>query len=157
MIQAIAAIKFAERIGKKLRFHINGGRIEMKGEPVMNNLKGLFFHVSDRGHQLVKHEWTPREEFLKICEKMDIGMQVSFSETFNIVSADLLSQGVPVVGSKEIPWINPLTIAEPTETEEIYRLLLNTHRFPQFNVKTNQYLLNRYTNKTKKIWVKYFS
>ena len=157
VIQAIAAIKFAEKIGKKLKFHINGGRIETKGGPVMNNLMALFFHVSDRGHQLVKHEWTPRNEFLKICEKMDIGMQVSFSETFNIVSADLLSQGVPIVGSKEIPWINPLTIAEPTETEKIYKLLLRTHWFPQFNVKTNQCLLNGYTNKSKKIWVKYFS
>jgi hypothetical protein len=58
---------------------------------------------------------------------------------------------------KEIPWINPLTIAEPTETEKIYKLLLRTHWFPQFNVKTNQCLLNGYTNKSKKIWVKYFS
>jgi len=29
MLQAIAAIKFAEHIGKKLRFHINVGRVEM--------------------------------------------------------------------------------------------------------------------------------
>jgi hypothetical protein len=157
IIQAIAAIKFAEKIGKKLRFHINGGRVEMNGGPVINNLKGLFFHVYDKGHRLILHEWTPRKEFLEICAKMDIGMQVSFSETFNIVGADLISQGVPVVGSREIPWINPLTIASPTETEKIYKLLLRTHRFPQFNTKTNQYLLNRYTNKTKKIWTKYFN
>lgn len=157
IIQAIAAIKFAEKIGKKLRFHINGGRIEMNGGPVVNNLKGLFVHVYDRGHRLIKHEWTPRKEFLEICAKMDIGMQVSFSETFNIVGADLISQGVPIVGSKEIPWINPLFTARPTETDMIYRELLKTHRFAQINVKTNQYLLNRYTNKTKKIWVKYFS
>lgn len=157
VIQAIAAIKFAEKIGKKLRFHINGGRVEMKGEPVMNNLKGLFLHVYDKGHRLIKHEWTPREEFLVLCSKMDIGMQVSFSETFNIVGADLVSQGVPFVGSREIPWINPFFVAQATETERIYKLLLKTHRFPQINLKTNQYLLNRYTSKTKKIWIKYFS
>jgi len=157
IIQAIAAIKFAEKIGKKLRFHINGGRIEMKGEPVMNNLKALFLHVSERGHQLVRHEWTPREEFLKICAQIDIGMQVSFSETFNIVGADLISQGVPLVGSEEIPWIDPKFAAPATETEIIYEKLLLTNRKAKKNVESNQYLLNRYTNKSKKIWIKYFS
>jgi hypothetical protein len=157
IIQAIAAIKFAEKIGKKLRFHINGGRIEMKGEPVMNNLKALFLHVSDRGHQLVRHEWTPREEFLKICAQIDIGMQVSFSETFNIVGADLISQGVPLVGSVEIPWIDQKFAAPATETEMIYEKLLLTNRKSKKNVESNQYLLNRYTNKSKKIWLKYFS
>jgi hypothetical protein len=156
VIQAIAAIKFAEKIGKKLRFHINGGRIEMKGEPVMNNLKALFLHVSDRGHQLVKHEWTPREEFLKICAQIDIGMQVSFSETFNIVGADLISQGVPLVGSVEIPWIDTKFAAPATETEIIYKKLLLVNKKPKTNVESNQYLLNRYTNKSKKIWLKYF-
>jgi hypothetical protein len=129
----------------------------MKGEPVMNNLKALFLHVSDRGHQLVRHEWTPREEFLKICAQIDIGMQVSFSETFNIVGADLISQGVPLVGSVEIPWIDQKFAAPATETEMIYEKLLLTNRKSKKNVESNQYLLNRYTNKSKKIWLKYFS
>ena len=37
MLQAVAALKFAKKIGKQLRFHINSGRIEMKGDSVMNN------------------------------------------------------------------------------------------------------------------------
>ena len=88
---------------------------------------------------------------------MDIGMQVSFSETFNIVGTDLISQGVPIVGSKEIPWMNEWFCARPTETEEIYRALLLTHQSPQLNVSKNQELLTKYTNKTREIWKKYFS
>ena len=157
LMQAIAAVKFADSIGKKLRFHINSGRVEQKGDAVYNNLKSFFAHLSDSGHQLINHSWAPREEFLKICGKMDIGMQVSFSETFNIVAADLVSQGVPVISSNELPWINPIFTCKPTETEQIYRTLLLTHFFPKINLNTNQYLLRRYTNKTRKIWVKYFT
>ena len=156
MMQAIAAIKFADSIGKKMNFHINSGRVEQKGDAVVRNLEALFSQLSDHGHQLLCHEWTPREGFLEICGSMDIGMQVSFSETFNIVGADLVSQGVPVVGSKEIPWMNPWFCARATETEEIYRALLLTHQSPQLNVSKNQELLTEYTSKTREIWEKYF-
>lgn len=156
VVQALAAIKFAEKIGKKLRFHINSGRVEQKGDSVLNNLKGIFGHLTESGHQLVNHSWSPREEFIKICSKMDIGMQVSFSETFNIVAADLVTQGVPVVGSNELPWINKLFSANATETDQIVKKLLLTYKYPLFNNISNQYLLHRYTNKTKKIWVNYF-
>jgi len=156
IMQAIAAIKFANAIGKKLNFHINSGRIEMKGESVLHNLESLFSHLSDDGHQLFHHEWTPRQEFLNLCRTMDIGMQVSFSETFNIVGADLISQGVPLVGSIEIPWIDSWFCARATETEEIYGALLLTHQSAQLNVRKNQELLTAYTSKTRKIWEKYF-
>lgn len=156
VIQALAAIKFAHKIGKKLRFHINSGRIEMKGEPVLNNLVGLFAHLMDEGFQLVNHTWTPRDEFIKLCSTMDIGMQCSFSETFNIVGADLISQGVPLIASDEIPWADKKYCAKPTETQSIYNSLLMTYHTPQENVYNNQKLLKKYTDKTRKIWENYF-
>jgi hypothetical protein len=156
MLQAVAAVKFAESIGKKLRFHINAGRIEMKGEPVMHNLRGFFAHLSGRGHELVGHEWTPRNGFLELCGEMDIGMQCSFSETFNIVGADLISQGVPLISSSEIPWHSVIFSATPQESEEIYNALLRTYKYSKLNTILNQYNLTRYTNKTRKIWVDYF-
>jgi hypothetical protein len=157
MMQAIAAIKFANKIGKKLNFHINSNRIEQKGEPVYHNLIHLFSHLHESGHKLVNHEWLPREEFLEICSKMDISMQVSFSETFNIVAADHVSQGVPLVGAYEIPWNDDIFSANPTESHEIYEKLMLTYYFPLFNIYSNQYLLKRYTNKTRKIWVEVFN
>jgi len=157
LLQAFAAVKFADSIGKQLRFHINGGRIEMKGDPVMNNLRGFFQHLSDQGHQMIIHEWRPREEFLKLCEKMDIGLQCNFSETFNIVSADLISQGVPIIGTKEIPWATCWFNADPTNSNEIADVLLRTHKFPQINVWRNQGNLDKYTSHSKKIWIDHFS
>ena len=122
----------------------------------LNNLKGLFQQISDHGHQLINHQWTPREGFLELCASMDIGLQVSFSETFNIVGADIISQGVPLVGSREIPWAIPFTGAAPTDSANICQKLLNAYRFPRFNVRLNQWELTRYTNKTVQVWDKYF-
>jgi len=156
LVQAVAAIDFANKIGKKLNFHVNAGRIEMKGDAVINNLRGMFEHLSDSGHQLVNHQWTPREQFLELCASMDIGLQVSFSETFNIVGADLISQGVPLVGSKEIPWSSNLYNADPTDSKDIAAKLECAYYHPRINVWVNQRLLTKYTNNTRKIWTKYF-
>ena len=157
VLQAIAAIKFADIKGKKLRFHVNSGRIEMNGSPVLHNLKGLFEQLSEKGHQLINHEWTDREGFLDLCSKMDIGMQCSMTETFNIVGADLISQGVPLIGSKEIPWAINYFCANPVESDEICKALLRTYRFPQINAWSHQLLLKRYTDKTRGIWIDYFT
>jgi hypothetical protein len=156
VLQAIAAIKFANKIGKKLRFHINTGRVEQRGDNVLKNLTSIFGHIDESGHLLVNHGWAQRDEFINICSQMDMGLQVSFSETFNIVAADLVSQGVPLVGSKEIPWIGCAYAAEPTDSEDIYRKLLWTYRFPFVNNLVNQYLLYKYTKMAKTKWLNYF-
>ena len=156
LLQAFASIKFANKIGKKLRFHINGGRIEGKGDTVMKNLKSLFQHLDDSGHQLIIHEWAPREEFLEVCHEVDIGLQVNFSETFNIVSADLITQGVPIIGTSEIPWASCLFNASVTNSDHIASILYRTYCFPQINVYLNQRNLDKYTDKTEEIWEQKF-
>jgi hypothetical protein len=158
LVQAIAAIDFANQIGKKLRFHVNAGRIEMQGGPVLNNLKGLFEQLHNSDHRLINHEWRPREEFLELCAKMDIGMQASISETFNIVGADIISQGIPFVGTAgEIPWAISMFSGDPLSSEDITKKLHIAYNWPQINVKSQQLTLRRYTDKTAKIWTKYFS
>ena len=155
--QAVAALDFAKRINKKLRFHVNAGRIEMNGGPAIHNLKHLFEHLHYSGHNLINHTWCPREDFLKICAQMDVGMQCNFSETFNIVGADLVSQGVPFVGSKEIPWSADRFNADPTNTKNMADKLELAYKWPRLNNMVNTNLLTRYTNKTRKIWLNYFS
>jgi hypothetical protein len=156
LLQAYAALKFAEDNGKTLNFHINSARLEMNGGPVLNNLIGLFQHLYDRGHRLVNHEWTPRDEFIKLCGQMDIGMQCSFSETFNIVAADFISQGVPVIGSMEIPWLHECLIAEPSSSNNMAYALSIAHNNPQENVKIHQDLLKEYCINTRLRWLNYF-
>jgi hypothetical protein len=123
LMQAIAALKFAELKGKKLRFHINGGRIEGAGsKEILKNLRMLFSKLS--GHELVEHGWYPHEQFLEVLKTMDIGLQVSFSETFNIVGADMTHVGLPIVTSKEVLWSPRHTQADPTDSRDIIRKML---------------------------------
>jgi hypothetical protein len=156
MAQAIAAVKFAESINKKLRFHINTGRIEMNGQSIYNNLKSFFNSIKNRGHELIEHPWAPREEFLTLCSVMDIGMQVSFSETFNIVAADFISQGVPVICTNEIPWASRLYTTSPTDTDTIAKILKRTYSQYRLNVALNKSNLLKYSKNSKNQWLKYF-
>jgi len=156
LLQALAALKFAGKIKRKLKFHINGGRQEMKGEPIMQNLKNLFLQIHSSGHELVIHEWEQREKFLNLCSSMDVGMQCSYSETFNIVAADLVSQGVPIVCSEEVPWISSLFSAKPSSCDDMANSLLFAYKFPKLNLWYNRGNLKSYTNKSEKIWLEYF-
>ncbi len=156
MMQAVAALDFAEAKGVRLNFHINAGRVEGNGDPILKNIRSFFKHLRSRGHLLVEHEWAPREEFLKICRQMDIGMQVSFSETFNIVAADHVSQGVPVIVSAEVPWVSEYFVADPTNTQDIVHKLHRTYNHARINVCLNQHMLTNYTRQTKRDWLAYF-
>jgi len=156
LTQAIAALEFAEKKKKLLRFHVNSGRIEGKGEPHVDNLRSLFQHVSHKGHKLIHHGWSPREDFLELCAQMDIGLQVSLSETFNIVGADFISVGVPLVGSHEIPWAHRLFCSKSTHTSDILEKLEWAYDFPKLNTYLNKKSLTRYTNEVRKVWLASF-
>src|SRR6185295_15359413 len=83
-------------------FHINSSRIEQQGEGVLKNMRALF-----RGtiHELVEHKWASPEDFHKLVRKMDVGLQVSFTESFTIVTANFVTEEVPIVVSEDIDWM----------------------------------------------------
>jgi hypothetical protein len=121
LYQAVAAIEFANSINKKLHFHVNVARVENNGDPVLKNLRNLF--INNPKHKLVEHSWLTHDEFIGLVRKMDIGLQVSFTETFNIVAADFVNNNVPVIVSDEITWVSNLYKAEPTESKSIINKL----------------------------------
>lgn len=155
LIQAIAAIKYANLYGKKLKFHINVARVEGRGEPVLKNIRGLF--ENNPQHTLVEHQWLTHDEFIDLVQRMDLGMQVSFSETFNIVTADFVNNNIPVVVSDEVYWVSGLFKSKTTEVDSIVnkmRLALLTKTFKgQYLNKVNLFLDSV---KSQKTWVNYF-
>jgi hypothetical protein len=157
MMQAIAAIEFANRLGKKLRFHINGKRLEMNGEQVIKNLHALFSHYPQ--YELVNHAWMPHAEFKKLIASMDIVMQVSFSETFNIVAADAISQGVLTITSPEIRWSSPACQADPTSSQDIVDTMLTCWEEKKFDPWWNPNLrgLEIYNEESVVTWLQYLS
>jgi hypothetical protein len=154
LIQAVAAIKFANTIGAKLRFHINGNRIEQQGNSNLNNIRSLFQY--QQKHELVEHAWQPHKGFIKLLETMDMGMQVSFTETFNIVTADMVSLGIPVVTSSVIDWVNPDFYADPNSTQDIFETLLRTWESSKYHTQyTNREGLAEYDKIAKHLWTSF--
>lgn len=123
LLQAMTAIDYANQRHYNLRFHINGSRIEggSASNSILKNLQLLFQHTPNC--ELVEHPWYPHDEFLGIMEQMDVSMQVSFSETFNIISADAATVGVPIVTSSEVLWAPWFTRATPTSARSIRKRL----------------------------------
>ena len=128
LIQAVAAIKFADKLGKNLRFHINGTRIETKGETVIFNLIDLFKHLTK--HKLVIHDWAPHPEFLALVGKMDIGLQCSYTESFCIVAADHVAKGVPIVTSNQVSWLGKLFYPDSSSSDSIVNNMLWAYHNP---------------------------
>jgi hypothetical protein len=154
LIQAVAAIKFAEKIRKPLKFHINATRIEQMAQPVLKNLRALFAGVSNRGHLLIEHSWLKRPEFLNLCAKMDLGLNVSFSETFSINSADLTTHGVPVVTSEEVSWVNPAYFADEGNSDDIARKM-NRAFTSTTAVRSNLRGLASYSERSRIRWERF--
>lgn len=103
LLQGFAAIKFADKHRLKLRFHVNGNRIEQSGDATLKNLRALFENTR---HELVEHPWMNHSDFIELIKSIDLGMQVSMNESFNVVTADYVYNFKPIVVSEEIHWVS---------------------------------------------------
>jgi len=154
LTQAIGAILYAEKTNQILHLHINTERIEQKGENALKNIRDLF---KGTDHKLIEHNWLKHSEFVKLVSKMDIGLQVSLSETYNIVSADFINQLVPIVTSKEVPFVSNLNIVNETKNakeicEKIHIAIQNKNILTQ----VNKFLLTKNSDISEKQWLKIF-
>jgi hypothetical protein len=153
--QAIASIEFGDSLNKSIRFHINSERIESRGEPVLKNIRELF--KNNPKHTLVEHHWHDHHDFINLVRKMDIGLQVSFSETFNIVSADFVSNGIPVIVSPEINWASRIFKVNPNSNKEIVKKLKFVWKYKKFGLNLfSLFGLIKYNWKSKNEWLNYF-
>lgn len=152
LAQAIAAIRFADSLGFKLRFHINADRVEGKGEEILKNLRSLF---PINGHELVEHPWLHHHDFLELVDHMDLGMQVSLSETFNIVAADFVSRGVPIAVSPDIEWMPRFAHADPNDSANICKTLNRVWAWRSLTKWLGRRNLNRYSRRSHQTWLNF--
>ena len=150
LIQAVAAIDAANRLGYPMEFHINASRHEQNGCNVLKNIRALY---KDSGYTLVEHQWLPRVDFLEVLAKMNLSMQVSFSETFNIVTADSVSQLIPVIVSSEIDWVPFAKVVPTTDAKGIAQGIVDA----SFNqaVEGNWRSLYQYNQAAVNAWLDY--
>lgn len=149
LIQAIAAIKFADRNNLKLYFHMNGNRNEQNGDNIQKNIIHLFRHHPK--HTLIQHNWLSHSDFLELIKEMDYGLQVSLNESFNIVCADFVYVGIPIVTS-EIDWMPKLCNVMPSSSESIYHGLERIKKNYQYAINESKKSLDNYNKLAKNQW-----
>jgi hypothetical protein len=154
LAQAVAAYGYAQKNKLALTFHINSSRVEQNGDNVLKNIRALF---AGSPYTLVEHTWFDHAAFLTALQALDLIMTVSFTETFSIVTADAVSQGIPIVTSPEVTWANPAIQADPTSISDIQAKMSTALRTMFFKniTASNQKRLTSYSNNSKDIWLDY--
>lgn len=151
LIQAAAAIMYADAAHKKLRFHINSSRVEGQALPILKNIRALFDFSP---HKLVEHDWLTHREFKRLIRaEIDLGLQVSYSETYNIVAADHIDCGVPVVTSDEVAFVHYQFQATPNSTSDIVeKMHLALHS--ESGARSNTRRLQKVNEVAETVWTR---
>lgn len=101
MTAAAAALEIHARLGGDTEFWLSLGRAR-GAHGVINAIDQMAKGV--RGFTVKYDTWETWPEFTATVRHMNILLQPSFTESFNMVSADGVSQGVPSVVSDAIEW-----------------------------------------------------
>lgn len=148
--QALCAIKAADMLQKKLYFHITPN-LNVANDPILENLKQIF---EDSQHDLVIHPWMPNDEFQKLVATMDLGLQLSFSESFNIVAADFVNNNRIIIVSEAIDWIPAEFKTSTSDYSEATHKIVQTylHRNHEQHIIKLREALKAHNEKAIHIW-----
>jgi hypothetical protein len=153
--QAFAALKFAQYLDRDLEFHVND-RIDSGGIGVSKNVNDLFTEIGGSlSASIVVHDWEDRATFLTSLRSMDLSMQVSITETFNIVAADSVYVDTPILTSNEVPWTYPVH-ANPQSVDDILAKTKTVWK-NRFFLSQHQISLRSYVGESARLWVKFVS
>lgn len=117
-ISAAAAVaEMATSLRVPIELFINSGRNEGGNkraiDEMLNGVPGLT--VREIG-------WLSWPQFRALVRQMDLVLQPSYTESFNVVSADAVAEGVPVVVSDAIDWLPRWWQARADEPLDISRV-----------------------------------
>ena len=98
---AAAALQLSDKLHTDVEFHISVGRIE-GGYTVVRAIEAML--NGSPAVKLVKDDWYQWPKFRHVVKSMHLLLQPSFTETFNMVTADGASESVPSVVSDAIEW-----------------------------------------------------
>lgn len=148
---AAAAMMIAEQRGCDLEFWVSVNR-EEHGKGILQSLRNMFENVP--GMKLVENPWQPWSDFCRTVAHMDLCMQVSHTETFNIVAADSVAEGVPCVVSPAIEWLPSTWQVDVDKVEDMARVgsyLLSDPYAPAQGLKA----LETFCNTGEATWMSY--
>lgn len=132
MSAAGAALEISRNLNVPLELWVSAGRAEGGGEGVLAAVKEM---VSGLPYvTLVLNAWQPWPKFRKTVSHMHLLLQPSYTESFNMVTADGVAEGVASVVSDAIDWAPgdwKANVDDVLDISRVGRRLLYDPRSPQ--------------------------
>ncbi len=150
MTAAGAALAIAKQLRVPTELHMSTGG-ENNISPTLAAIEQMTKGI--HGFKLVRHHWDFWDKFIKLIGNMDLVLQVSYTESFNMVSADAISVGVPVVVSPPIYWAPGTWTANPDDALDVAKVGIRLLRLPQ-RFKGSDALLE-HDRESVKHWLKF--
>src|ERR1051326_4036722 len=126
---AAAALDIGVALRTDLEFWVNSGRAEGGGGTVEQAILALYAGLPQA--KVVQQPWQPWPDFRRTVSHMALLIQPSYTESFSMVTADAIAEGVPVVGTDVLYWLPPHWQAPADQAHEVARvglsLLQNPH------------------------------
>jgi hypothetical protein len=101
MTAAAAAVALQKMTGAEIELHMSSGG-EGGGESTVAAITELC--AGNPQITLIRHGWCLWPEFIQLVGSMDLLLQPSYTESFNMITADGVLMGVPSVVSHAIDW-----------------------------------------------------
>ena len=154
MSAGAAAVEIASRLRCDLEFWVSGGRLEGGGDTVMRALTQMFKPI--KFATIKTANWESWPTFRKTVANMHLLMQPSYTESFNMVTADGIAEGVPSVVSEAIEWVPDYWKADNDDVGEIARVGRNL-LFDRAAVGEGRECLANYVDDGLRSWKKYLN
>lgn len=120
MSAAGAALEISRNLRVPLELWLSAGRAEGGGETVLAAVQEM---LSGLPHvKLMMNGWQSWPKFRKVVGHMHLLLQPSYTESFNMVTADGVAEGVPSVVSNAIDWAPAHWKAEVDDVLDIARV-----------------------------------
>lgn len=98
-----AAVEIANRLRAESEFWMNSGRTEGNGSSALAAVRAILSGLHNI--RLREAAWQPWPAFRAQVRAMHLLLQASYTESFNMVTADGVAEGVPSVTSDAIDWV----------------------------------------------------
>jgi hypothetical protein len=103
MSAAGAALILRDWLKVDVELWLSAGRTEGGGNTILNAIRAML--ENKPGLKIVYNTWASWPKFRECVSTMNLLLQPSYTESFNMVTADGIAEGVPSVVSEAIDWV----------------------------------------------------
>lgn len=148
----VAAIEIGRLLKAETELWVNAKRTDGAGNSVERTAIAWTKNVP--GFKLRLYDWADWSKFRNLLATMHLLLQPSYTESFNLVTADAVAVGVPTVVSPAIYWVPEYWKAEPDDADNIARTGMHLITYSQ-SALDGLTAIQAHNEKSLEQWIKF--